>query len=192
MPRDKKFPGTTDSRQYETMSNPESLVSPRWRNQVEHGKKARFASILALRKLHHKQVATNYDILALLAVIDALERANPDFLIRAPYVADQLNSRSDHYFFTPVSVGKMLSELAEAGELAYAENTIPFAPIQRHTDRRGNCYKITDEAETYRWLFALRTRAIDLANATMARTAADLLTPRLQQAILDLDTSEPA
>lgn len=191
MPRPRRFPGINDTGGYVPSSDPEKFVSEHWRNQIALPKSERERMIVALRKMHHRTPGTHTDVLAVMQCVDALQRANPGFLLRASYLANEMTKRSDHYNFDAVSVGKMMAELTEMGEEAYLNYAIPFQPITRHSDIRGTCYAITDSAETYRWLFAIRQRLQDAAEKILEAEKQGLFAATPVTALIDIDGSAP-
>lgn len=130
---------------------------------------------LKVRRAYRRRKPVFTDVVAILAVVEALVDTQRGIYIRAPYLVQHLNETSPLYFWTSSSIGRILSGLeAACGEYyrdlshkdILTQKQIPFA---KGRDSKGQYY-VTDPMggnEGLLWLLSVRLYLVEQVNELM-------------------------
>lgn len=135
--------------------------------------------------MFHRVGAGPQDPMGVMWVLDLLQRWNPNFYVRAKYIARAINERQEHYWFEPIAAGKIMSELADIASEEWAErpNNIP---IKRYVDYRGQFYLITNEPTTWQWFWKLRVQLMAKCDDIRTKESQGIQVKRIESAWADL------
>jgi hypothetical protein len=159
MPRPRKFPTHSDSqprlsaeagRKY----RPAKLAGT---NPIDRKAARNLADRTA--RLSHPTPAGWCDPVSIALVLDAILRLEHDTTIRAGHLNDILNAEYPQVAWNPNTVGRILSELAEAAAATGAESPA----IVRGLTRGGNRFAVNVDSLNWRWLYEVEKRMLDLA-----------------------------
>lgn len=166
----------------------EKLVVPAFETLAAINERARAASIRSLGSMHHTPAAGYRDPLSVLHVIDALQRWSPEYYIRAKYISAYLNHKQDAVFFDPITVGKIMADIIEVADEAYADNAL-LSPLETEMDYKGRAYFINSLPTTYKWLWRIRTQVEIKAQTSISWEREGALNSRMESVFAELDTT---
>lgn len=138
--------------------------------------------------MYHRVGAGPLDPMAVVHIIDVVQRWNPNFYIRAKYVSRALNERQDHYWFEPITAGKVLAEMAELAQEEWQERA-HLTPITANIDYRGQFYLLANEPTTWQWFWKLRTGLQQKCLDIRALEAQGVNVKRVESPWTNIDTS---
>jgi hypothetical protein len=123
-------------------------------------------------------------------VLDAVQRHSPAFYIRAKYMSIFLNSSQDALFWSPVTVGRIIGELAELAEDAFGKDN-PLIPITQEKDYKGQYWLINSSVDAYKWFWQLRQELNKLVETMMANEKQGLYASKAESVWNTLNTEAP-
>lgn len=136
-------------------TNSDQLVAPAWKEIWTINERERQTAARLLARTSHRALAGYNDPLSLLQAIDCVSRWAPAFYIRAKYMAMFLNREQSALFWSPVTAGRILSELTELAAEAYQDDP-SLTPIISKVDYKGRFWLINSAVTTYKWFWKLR------------------------------------
>ena len=186
MARPRKFT-QTDEGIFVPYQNNDQLVVPIYKADAAIPETERQKSLRAYATFHHRTPSGHRDPISVAFVVDALQRWNPAYYIRAKYMSNMLNQRQTAIRYEPMTTGKILAEICELGEEAYGEREDLY-PLQSGVDYKGHVWFVNSLPSTYRWLWKMREQIGESVAALMQKEAEGISPPRLDSAWDRLDT----
>jgi hypothetical protein len=98
-----------------------------------------------------------------------------------------LNKSQTALYWSPVTAGRILSELTELAEEAYRGNEA-LTPIESKTDYRGNLWFINSAVTTYKWFWKLSTEMAKQVGEMVANEAQGLYANKAESAWINCNT----
>lgn len=117
-----------------------------------------------------------YDPLTMMLVLDAVANIDPDVELRAGKLAEWLNQASPQFFWDPVTVGKLVSDLCDNFEDALgAKNGI----LERGRDYKGHFFLLHHNPRTAAVFYRVRDELMAMAELERSLAARGQRSKRL-------------